>query len=283
MRLPFKITFLVAIMALTTNTVFADTSTFKSEDDKIIYAFGASFAKNFEQFFTKQDELNIKVDNNQLVSGIQDALNGKSKLTDEEIQTTLQSFQIKMSEIQRAKQEKEEKIRAEQAKENAKIGDEYRAKFAKEKDVEKTQSGLLYRIDKKGQGVNAKSSDTVVVHYKGTLINGTVFDSSYENKEPVTFPLDAVIDGWKEGLTHINKGGKITLVIPPELAYGEQTVGTIPGNSTLIFEVELLDINPPAKETPAENKDAAMKKDTVEHSDSNKNKSSAESKAAQKK
>lgn len=283
MRLPFKITFLVTIMALTTNTVFADTSTFKSEDDKLIYAFGASFAKNFEQFFTKQDELNLKVDNSQLVSGIQDALNGKSKLSDEEIQTTLQNFQGKISEIQRAKQEKEEQIRAEQAKENAKAGDEYRAKFAKEKGVEKTKSGLLYRIDKRGQGVNAKNTDTVVVHYKGTLINGTVFDSSYESKEPVTFPLDAVIDGWKEGLTHINKGGKLTLVIPPELAYGEQTVGTIPGNSTLIFEVELLDINPPEKEASAENKDDATKKDTVALSETKENKSSTESKTAQKK
>ncbi len=276
MRLPFKITFLAAVMALTTHTVFADTSTFKNDDDKTIYAFGASFAKNFEQFFTKQDELKIKVDNNQLIAGIQDSLNGKSKLSEEEIQSTLQNFQIKLSEIQRVKMEKEEKIRAEQAKKNAKAGDEYRAKFAQEKGVVKTKSGLLYRIDKKGQGDNAKASDTVVVNYKGSLIDGTVFDSSYKKNTPVTFPLEAVIEGWKEGLTHLNKGGKMTLVIPPELAYGEQTVGTIPSNSTLIFEVELLDLNPPAEkatdadktentanEKATESKDAATSKDAA--------------------
>ena len=98
-----------------------------------------------------------------------------------------------------------------------------------------------------GKGEAPKDSDTVVVNYKGTLIDGKEFDNSYTRGEPLSFRLDGVIPGWTEGLKNIKKGGKIKLVIPPELAYGKAGVPGIPPNSTLVFDVELLDVKPAPK------------------------------------
>lgn len=108
-------------------------------------------------------------------------------------------------------------------------------------------SGLAYEIEAQGQGPAPKAEDTVRVHYTGTLVNGTMFDSSRERGEPVEFALDQVIPGWTEGLQKISKGGKIKLYIPPQLAYGDEGRPGIPPASTLVFDVELLEINP----TPA--------------------------------
>lgn len=113
--------------------------------------------------------------------------------------------------------------------------------------MKKTASGLLYKVENAGTGDAPKDSDTVVVNYKGTLADGTEFDNSYKRGEPLSFRLDGVIPGWTEGLKQIKKGGKITLVIPPELAYGKAGVPGIPANSTLIFDVELLDVKAAAK------------------------------------
>ncbi|MEW9907042.1 MAG: FKBP-type peptidyl-prolyl cis-trans isomerase [Candidatus Symbiodolus clandestinus] len=128
-------------------------------------------------------------------------------------------------------------------------GEQFRQRFAKEQGVTKLKSGLLYQIIRAGVGVAATANDTVVVHYTGTLVDGSRFDSSYDRSEPTTLPLNQVIAGWTEGLQKIKKGGKIKLVIPPELAYGDQSSSSIPGNATLIFEIELIDINPPLKKS----------------------------------
>lgn len=128
------------------------------------------------------------------------------------------------------------------AKANADAGKKFRDAFAKEKNVKTTKTGLMYQVDKEGTGAEPKDSDTVVVNYKGTLTDGTEFDNSYSRGEPLSFRLDGVIPGWTEGLKHIKKGGKIKLVIPPELAYGKTGVPGIPANSTLVFDVELLDV-----------------------------------------
>jgi FKBP-type peptidyl-prolyl cis-trans isomerase len=106
--------------------------------------------------------------------------------------------------------------------------------------------GLCYEILKPGEGPNVKPTDTVKINYKGTLINGQVFDSSEQHGEPLTIELDKAIPGWAEGVQQINKGGKIKLYIPPQLAYGDDGAGAIPPGSALIFEIEVLDINPPA-------------------------------------
>lgn len=135
-------------------------------------------------------------------------------------------------------------------------GKDFLEKFSKEKGVVKTESGLTYKILSEGKGNFPKATDEVKVHYHGTLIDGTVFDSSKERGEPVTFPLNRVIKGWTEGVQKIKEGGKIKLVIPPELAYGDQGAPPkIAGGSTLVFEVELLSIAKPGdKKAPKKKK-----------------------------
>lgn len=131
-----------------------------------------------------------------------------------------------------------------QTEENKKIGAEYLAKFISENGGSKTASGLGYKITTPGEGKSPTATDEVEVHYHGTFINGKVFDSSYQRNQKISFPLNGVIKGWTEGLQLIKEGGKITLVIPSDLAYGDRGIpGAIPGGSTLIFEVELFKVN----------------------------------------
>jgi FKBP-type peptidyl-prolyl cis-trans isomerase len=118
-------------------------------------------------------------------------------------------------------------------------------KLKENKNVIELPSGLRYEVVKTGEGAFPKASDTVKVHYVGTLIDGTEFDSSVKRGEPAEFPLEGVIPGWTEGLQKINKGGKLKLYVPPHLAYGDDGKGGIPPSSTLIFEVELLEIKAP--------------------------------------
>ncbi|HFL7595500.1 TPA: FKBP-type peptidyl-prolyl cis-trans isomerase [Yersinia enterocolitica] len=252
MKSLFKVTLLATTMALTLNTsaVFAaetakvakaadaaatTNSAFKNDDQQSAYALGASLGRYMDNSLKEQEKLGIKLDKDQLIAGVQDAFASKSKLTDEEIEKNLQGFEARVKASAQAKMEQD-------AKENADKGAKYRETFAKEKDVKKTASGLLYKVEKAGTGDAPKDSDTVVVNYKGTLADGTEFDNSYKRGEPLSFRLDGVIPGWTEGLKQIKKGGKITLVIPPELAYGTTGVPGIPANSTLIFDVELLDV-----------------------------------------
>ncbi|MCL1079011.1 FKBP-type peptidyl-prolyl cis-trans isomerase [Parashewanella spongiae] len=130
------------------------------------------------------------------------------------------------------------------AAENLVKGQEFLAMNKTEEDVFTTDSGLQYKILLKAEGgVHPKASDKVKVHYHGTLIDGTVFDSSVDRGEPISFPLNGVIKGWTEGLQLMVVGDKFKFFIPSELAYGKRSVGKFEGNSVLIFEVELLGIN----------------------------------------
>ena len=129
------------------------------------------------------------------------------------------------------------------AKENKKQGEVFLAENKKKKNVTTTKSGLQYIVLRKGKGKKPKATEQVKVHYKGTLIDGTEFDSSYKRREPVTFPVNRVIPGWSEALQLMNVGSKYQLFIPSNLAYGERGGGPQIGpNATLIFEVELLSI-----------------------------------------
>ncbi|MCO7264347.1 FKBP-type peptidyl-prolyl cis-trans isomerase [Dickeya zeae] len=279
MKSLFKVTLLTAAMglALSTGVMAADaakttdaaatapaaadtakaaTGQFKSDEEAAAYALGASLGRYMDNSLKEQEKLGIKLDKQQLIQGVQDAFADKSKLSDEEIEKTLQSFEGRVKEAAQAKMQQD-------AKDNADKGTKFRDAFAKEKGVKKTESGLLYQVDKEGTGAAPKDSDTVVVNYKGTLVDGTEFDNSYKRGEPLSFRLDGVIPGWTEGLKHVKKGGKIKLVIPPALAYGEAGVPGIPANSTLVFDVELLDIKSdadakgaaaPKAEKPAEDK-----------------------------
>jgi FKBP-type peptidyl-prolyl cis-trans isomerase len=129
------------------------------------------------------------------------------------------------------------------AEANKQAGEAFLAKNKKRAEVNTTESGLQYEIINEGQGVSPTASDMVTVHYTGTLIDGTVFDSSVERGEPATFGVNQVIPGWVEALQMMKKGAKWRLYIPSNLAYGEQGAGDVIGpNATLIFDVELLDI-----------------------------------------
>ena len=130
--------------------------------------------------------------------------------------------------------------------EGLKQSSDFFAKLKENKAVVELPSGLRYEVVKQGDGAAPKPTETVKVHYTGTLIDGTVFDSSVQRNEPAEFQLDQVIPGWTEGLQKVNKGGKIKLYVPPSLAYGDDARGNIPPSSTLIFEIDLLDIKPSA-------------------------------------
>jgi FKBP-type peptidyl-prolyl cis-trans isomerase len=127
---------------------------------------------------------------------------------------------------------------------NASVNTNFFAKLKENKAIVELPSGLRYEIIKAGDGASPKPTETVKVHYTGTLIDGSVFDSSVQRGEPAEFPLDQVIPGWTEGIQKMNKGGKIKLYVPPQLAYGDDGRPGIPPGSTLIFDVELLDIKP---------------------------------------
>lgn len=179
-----------------------------------------------------------EVDAEQLIQGLRDALaKKKPALSDVEMQKAIAAFsadvQAKAAEKAKAAGEK-----------NKKEGESFLADNKQKKGVTTTKTGLQYKVLKSGEGKSPKKTDTVKVHYHGTLTDGTVFDSSVERMEPAEFPVDRVIPGWTEALLAMKVGDKWQIVIPPELGYGERGTpgGPIPPNSVLVFDVELLEI-----------------------------------------
>lgn len=224
------------VSAVISGQVFAEE---KALDEKAAsYAVGALMGGQMKDLVDAHKEV-ITYDNARILDGLKDALEGKVDVRkDENVQKTLETIEAKLVSASKAKVEAIAKSAQEE-------GDKYRADFAKGKDVKTTKSGLLYKIENAGKGEAIKATDTVKVHYTGKLPNGKVFDSSVERGQPVEFQLNQVIPGWTEGLQLVKKGGKIQLVIPPALGYGKQGAGaSIPPNSTLIFDVEVLDVNP---------------------------------------
>ena len=192
--------------------------------DKISYALGLSIGKNFLIAGIK----NLKIDD--FIKGVDDALSEKSP-------------DISYDEAKQIINDYIEKLEAGQVKMNKEAGEEF-LRINKEKSgVITLPSGLQYEILKKGAGAKPKATDKVKCHYHGTLINGTIFDSSVQRGEPATFEVSRVIKGWVEALQLMEAGSKWRLFIPSELAYGKRRAGDVIGpDSTLIFEVELLDI-----------------------------------------
>jgi FKBP-type peptidyl-prolyl cis-trans isomerase FklB len=202
----------------------------KDQKDKESYSLGYQFGQNL-----KSQGVHINLDI--YTSGIRDALGGKASLmSQEEIRATIGELQKRVM----AARQKELKEEAEKNLAESKAFLEEN----KEKDGIKTlPSGLQYKILTEGSGKTPKATDTVTVHYRGTLISGTEFDNSYKRGQPVTFQVNGVIRGWNEALQLMKGGSKWQLFIPPELAYGERAAGPqIPPNSTLIFEVELISV-----------------------------------------
>lgn len=201
--------------------------------DDSSYAVGVLMGKNIEGIVESQKEV-FSYNQDKIIAGVQDTLKKTGKLTDEDLQKQLSALDNYLSS-------QEQKIRAERSKHTIEAGDKFRADYEKQAGVKKTASGLLYKIEKAGEGESPKATDTVKVHYKGTLPDGTVFDSSYDRGEPIEFALNNLIPAWIEAIPMLKKGGKMEIVSPPNLAYGDNNAGKIPANSTLKFEIELLD------------------------------------------
>lgn len=201
----------------------------KDAKQRISYSIGANIGANF-----KRQELDI--DTKAVAAGIADALSGKTALTDAEIRETLTSFSKEMQTRMEAKQKTD-------GEKNVKAGADFLAANGKKDGVKTLASGLQYKVLKSGTGKSPKPTDTVKVHYHGTLIDGTIFDSSVDRGEPATFPVNQVIPGWTEALQLMKEGDKWQLVIPSKLAYGEHPPGgKIGPNAVLVFDVELLAI-----------------------------------------
>ncbi len=203
---------------------------FSDQKSKASYAIGLNIGKSMRQ-------QSVDVDPNVLLQGLKDGLGGgKALLTDDEARATMMQLQTEV----RAKMEEKRKQQGEASK---KEGDAFLAANKTKQGVVTLPSGLQYKILTPGTGPKPTASDTVVCNYRGTLVNGTEFDSSYKRGQPATFPVNGVIQGWKEALPLMPTGSKWQLVIPPDLAYGEQGAGAdIPPGATLIFEIELMSI-----------------------------------------
>jgi FKBP-type peptidyl-prolyl cis-trans isomerase len=214
-----------------------DAADLSTDPQKFGYAIGVDIGKSLKPV---KDEVDVAA----LVQGLEETIAGKEpRLTDEVRE------QVK-ADISRKLQQKQMDERLAKAKTAQEAGEKFLAENAKREGVKTTASGLQYEILTEGSGSQPKASDKVKVHYRGTLIDGTEFDSSYSRGQPISFPLSNVIPGWTEGLQLVKVGGKAKLYIPSELAYGERGAGAKIGpNETLIFEVELLDIEKP--EAPA--------------------------------
>lgn len=198
-------------------------------EQKVNYTIARNLANNF-----KQNGLVVDPDSFMLaLNDVRDDV--ESRLTEEEMQTVMQTFQ---EQAMAKREEEQKKIADENAEKGKKFLEENKAK----EGVTTTESGLQYRVITEGTGVKPKATDTVTVHYSGKLLDGTEFDSSYSRNEPATFDLNSVIPGWTEGLQLMPEGAKWELVIPSDLAYGPGANGPIPPNSVLVFEVELLEV-----------------------------------------
>jgi FKBP-type peptidyl-prolyl cis-trans isomerase FkpA len=214
-------------LALLSSSAFAVDMT---EDQKTIYTLGANIGKQMGAFNLSPAELDV------LKKGLSDSvLNAKLTVPFEEYAPKIQALAAKRAAVGGAK--------------NAELGKAFADKAAKEKGAEKTATGLVYLSLKDGSGASPAMTDTVKVHYRGTLIDGKEFDSSYKRNAPAEFPLNGVIKCWGEGVQKMKVGGKAKLTCPSSIAYGDGGApgGSIPPGSTLTFEIELLEVKHAAK------------------------------------
>ena len=212
-------------------------STYTTDKDKVSYSLGVDIGRTLQR-------LQLDLNEEALSKGIGDVLSSKPMaMTDQELQATLQAFQQKMMQKQQeamAKKQSEMKLVAEKNKAD---GKKFLDDNAKKAGVKSTPSGLQYKILTEGTGPKPTATDSVVCNYKGTLLDGTEFDSSAKHGGPATFPVSGVIKGWTEALQLMPVGSKWQLFVPSDLAYGQRGAGGgIAPNSTLIFEVELVSI-----------------------------------------
>jgi len=219
------------VICFLSTQIFAEEKAPQLKDlkDKASYSFGLNIGLNIRR-------QNVELNPDAFMAGLKDALAGKTPLlTEQQVRDTMTEFQKDMQQKQ-----------AEQAKKNTADGEKFLVENKTKEGVKTTASGLQYKVLKEGSGAQPKATDTVTVNYRGTLIDGTEFDSSYKRGQPATFPVGGVIKGWTEALQLMKVGSKYQLFIPADLAYGDRSPGPqIPSGSTLIFEVELTDVKSP--------------------------------------
>jgi FKBP-type peptidyl-prolyl cis-trans isomerase FklB len=224
-----RILFPVITAAVLSSALAQTTMDLKETKARSSYAIGADIAKSIKR-------QPLELDTKALAAGLTDGLEGKLALSEAELSAALASLQQQLQEKARAQQ-------AEAGDKNLKAGEEFLAANGKKEGIKTTKSGLQYQVVKSGSGKTPKATESVKVHYHGTLIDGTVFDSSVERGEPISFPVNGVIPGWTEALQLMKEGDKWKLFIPSALAYGENGAGPKIGpNSVLIFDVELLSV-----------------------------------------
>lgn len=199
-------------------------------EQKAAYAIGVNFVQSLKV-------QGITLDGDSLIQGVKDSFSGNLSLSQDEMKQAFNEFKANLIKQQQAEQKA-------QLGKNKELGDAFLAQNKKKEGVVTLASGLQYKIIKSGKGPSPKATDKVTTHYRGTLIDGTEFDSSYSRNKPTTFPVNGVIPGWVEALQLMHVGDKWQLFIPANLAYGKRAVGgKIKPNSTLIFDIELLEIN----------------------------------------
>jgi FKBP-type peptidyl-prolyl cis-trans isomerase FklB len=221
---------ILGVVLLTSHAFAEEQTVLKTEKEKVSYIIGVNIGRNLKT-------QSVDVDPDMVSKGMKDvASGGKLLMTDEEMKATMTAFQ---QEMMKKHQEELEKVGGK----NKAEGEAFLAANKKKPGVVTLPSGLQYKVITKGKGKSPKATDKVTVNYRGTLIDGTEFDSSYKRGEPATFPVNGVIKGWTEALQLMKEGSKWELFIPPDLAYGEKGAGNVIGpNATLIFEVELLSV-----------------------------------------
>ncbi len=217
------------VMGVTGQAIAAEIKTTK---EKTSYAIGVNMSHNLKS-------LGSEIDIKSLVEGLSNGMKGsKLKMTDDEMKKTLMAFQEKITKKRTAAQDKTKSA-------NAEAGKKFLAENKKKDGIVTTKSGLQYKVIKSGKadGKSPKASETVTTHYRGMLIDGTEFDSSYARKKPTSFPVNGVIKGWTEALQLMKPGDKWKLFIPSDLAYGDRGAGQKIGpGATLIFDIELIKI-----------------------------------------
>jgi FKBP-type peptidyl-prolyl cis-trans isomerase FklB len=218
----------------------------KTQKEKFSYAIGMNTGQRMAESFKKQA---VPYDSAIIARGLRDGLSGtKPLLTEDEARAVIKAVQDQVGKVQQAKLQEEGAV-------NKKQGDAFLAANKGKDGIVTLPSGLQYKIIKPGTGPKPAASDTVVCNYKGTLIDGKEFDSSYKRGQPATFPVSGVIKGWTEALQLMPVGSKWQLFIPPDMAYGERGAGADIGpDSTLVFEVELMSIEDKSKEKAPDQK-----------------------------
>lgn len=226
----FGLVVAVTVMLIAGQACAGDQVTLKTQKDKISYIIGLNIGMNMKR-------QSVDVDTGLFLKGLKDGLKGaKPAMSEADMRKVMTAFNEEM------KKKHDEEVK-EAGKKNKEQGDKFLAENKKKEGVVTLPSGLQYKIIKKGEGKSPTVNDIVTVNYRGTLINGKEFDSSYKRGKPATFPVKGVIKGWTEALQLMKPGAEWELFIPPDLAYGARGAGNvIPPDSTLIFKVELLSV-----------------------------------------